>query len=151
LKNIEKILKNIEKYLKISKKQWKILKNIEKILTSNNINCIEDCSPNSLIDALATLNVSIGIPIRDLCALNKWSAIKCCVDCLREPGIKLRWFGPSSVFKGLKMYSLGPEMTSVSGPIRFYFFILKKKTKKTVWFYTNLKVLIYTSRLLLYI
>jgi hypothetical protein len=30
-----------------------------------------------LIDALAALNVSIGIPIRDLCALKKWCAVKC--------------------------------------------------------------------------
>jgi hypothetical protein len=28
-----------------------------------------------LIDALAALNVSIGIPIRDLCALKKWFAV----------------------------------------------------------------------------
>jgi hypothetical protein len=28
-----------------------------------------------LIDALAALNVSIGIPIRDLCALKKWCAV----------------------------------------------------------------------------
>jgi hypothetical protein len=31
-----------------------------------------------LIGALAALNVSIGIPIRDLCALKKWCAVKCC-------------------------------------------------------------------------
>jgi hypothetical protein len=31
-----------------------------------------------LIDALAALDVSIGIPIRDLCALKKWCAVKCC-------------------------------------------------------------------------
>jgi hypothetical protein len=36
-----------------------------------------------LIDALAALNVSIGIPIRDLCALKKWCAVvKCCLDLL---------------------------------------------------------------------
>jgi hypothetical protein len=35
-----------------------------------------------LIGALAALNVSIGIPIRDLCALKKWCAVKCCLDFL---------------------------------------------------------------------
>jgi hypothetical protein len=40
------------------------------------------------IDALAALNVGIGIPIRDLCALQR-SAVKCCLDLLREFGIKL--------------------------------------------------------------
>jgi hypothetical protein len=30
-----------------------------------------------LIDALAALNVGNGIPIRDLCALKKWSTVKC--------------------------------------------------------------------------
>jgi hypothetical protein len=42
-----------------------------------------------LIGALAALNVSFGIPIRDLCALKKWSAVKYCLDFLRELGIKL--------------------------------------------------------------
>jgi hypothetical protein len=37
-----------------------------------------------LIGALAALNVSIGIPIRDLCALKK-----CCLDFLRGLGIRL--------------------------------------------------------------
>jgi hypothetical protein len=41
-----------------------------------------------LIDAVTTLNVSIGIPIRDLCALKKWYAVKCCLDFLRGIGIK---------------------------------------------------------------
>jgi hypothetical protein len=41
-----------------------------------------------LIDALAALNVSFGIPIRDLCALKKCCAVKCCLDFLREFGIK---------------------------------------------------------------
>jgi hypothetical protein len=41
-----------------------------------------------LIDALASLNVSIGIPIRDLCAL-QWCASKCCLDFLRGFGIKI--------------------------------------------------------------
>jgi hypothetical protein len=31
-----------------------------------------------LIDALAALKVSIGIPICDLCALKKWCTVKCC-------------------------------------------------------------------------
>jgi hypothetical protein len=31
-----------------------------------------------LIDALAALNVRIGIPIRDLCTLKKWCAVKSC-------------------------------------------------------------------------
>jgi hypothetical protein len=44
---------------------------------------------NRLIDALAALNVSIGIPIRDLCALKKWCVVKCCLDVLRGFGIKL--------------------------------------------------------------
>jgi hypothetical protein len=35
-----------------------------------------------LIDALAAMNISIGIPIRDLCALKKWCAVKCCMDFL---------------------------------------------------------------------
>jgi hypothetical protein len=39
-----------------------------------------------LIDAL---NVSIGIPIRDLCALKKWCSVKFCLDFLRGFGIKL--------------------------------------------------------------
>jgi hypothetical protein len=38
-----------------------------------------------LIDALAALNVTIGIPLRDLCALKKWCAVKCCLDLLRGP------------------------------------------------------------------
>jgi hypothetical protein len=42
-----------------------------------------------LIVALAALNVSIGIPIRDLCALEKWCAVDCCLDFLRGLGIKL--------------------------------------------------------------
>jgi hypothetical protein len=42
-----------------------------------------------LIDELAALNVGIGIPIRDLCALKKWCAVKCCLDFLRGFGIKL--------------------------------------------------------------
>jgi hypothetical protein len=42
-----------------------------------------------LIDVLATLNVNIGILIRDLCALKKWCAVKCCLDFLRGFGIKL--------------------------------------------------------------
>jgi hypothetical protein len=41
-----------------------------------------------LIDALAALNVSFGIPIRDLCALKKCCAVKYCLDFLREFGIK---------------------------------------------------------------
>jgi hypothetical protein len=45
-----------------------------------------------LIDALAALNVDIGIPIRDLCALKKWCAVKCCLDFLRGFGVKLWWF-----------------------------------------------------------
>jgi hypothetical protein len=48
-----------------------------------------------LIDAL---NVSIGIPTRDLCALKKWCVVKCCLDFLEGFGIKLWWFGPSPVF-----------------------------------------------------
>jgi hypothetical protein len=50
----------------------------------------------------------IGIPIRDLCALKKSSAVKCCLNFLRGFGIKLWWFGPSSVFEGLEKYPLGP-------------------------------------------
>jgi hypothetical protein len=42
-----------------------------------------------LIDALAVLNVGIGIPIRDLCAIKKWCAVKCCLDFLRGFGMKL--------------------------------------------------------------
>jgi hypothetical protein len=42
-----------------------------------------------LIGAIAALNVSFGIPIRNLCALKKWCAVKCCLDFLRELGIKL--------------------------------------------------------------
>jgi hypothetical protein len=42
-----------------------------------------------LIDALTALNVSIGIPIRDLYALKKWCAVKCCLDVLGGFGIKL--------------------------------------------------------------
>jgi hypothetical protein len=42
-----------------------------------------------LIDALTALNVSIGIPIRDLCALKKWCALKCCLDFLEGFDIKL--------------------------------------------------------------
>jgi hypothetical protein len=61
-----------------------------------------------LIDALAVLNVGIGIPIRDLCGLKKWCAVKCCLDFLRGFEIKLWWLDPSPVFEGLEMYSLGP-------------------------------------------
>jgi hypothetical protein len=39
-----------------------------------------------LIDALAALNVSIETPIRDLCALKKWCAVKCCLDFLEDLG-----------------------------------------------------------------
>jgi hypothetical protein len=42
-----------------------------------------------LIGALAVLNVSIGILIRDLHPLKKWCAVKCCLDILRGFGIKL--------------------------------------------------------------
>jgi hypothetical protein len=42
-----------------------------------------------LIDALAALNVGIGIPIRDLCALKKWSAVNCFLDFLKGFRIKL--------------------------------------------------------------
>jgi hypothetical protein len=42
-----------------------------------------------LSDALAALNVSVGIPIRDLFALKKWCAVKCCLDFLRGFGTKL--------------------------------------------------------------
>jgi hypothetical protein len=42
-----------------------------------------------LIDALAALNMSIGFSIRDLCALQKWCAVKCCLDFRRGFGIKL--------------------------------------------------------------
>jgi hypothetical protein len=34
---------------------------------------------------------------------------------------------PSPVFAGLEMYSLGHQMASVSGSIRFYFFVKRKK------------------------
>jgi hypothetical protein len=44
-----------------------------------------------LIGALAALNASIGIPIRDLCALKKWWL-----------GIKLWWFGLLLYLKGWK-------------------------------------------------
>jgi hypothetical protein len=60
-----------------------------------------------LIDALAVLNVSIGIPNRDLCELKKWCAVKCCLDFLRGLGIKLWWFGLSPVFEGLEIF-FGP-------------------------------------------
>jgi hypothetical protein len=60
------------------------------------------------IVVLAALNMSIGIPFRDLCALKNWCAVKCCLDFLSGFGIKLWWFGPSPVFHGLEMYSLGP-------------------------------------------
>jgi hypothetical protein len=43
---------------------------------------------HGLIDALAALNVSIMIPIRDLCALKKWCATKCCLDFLKGFAIK---------------------------------------------------------------
>jgi hypothetical protein len=33
-----------------------------------------------LIDAFAALNVIIQVLIRDLCALKKWCAVKCCLD-----------------------------------------------------------------------
>jgi hypothetical protein len=80
-----------------------------------------------LIDALAALNVSIGIPFRDLFALKKWCAMKCCLDFLE---IKLLWFDPFPIFEGLEMYSLGPWMASISGLIRFYFFVKIKKIKE---------------------
>jgi hypothetical protein len=35
-----------------------------------------------LIDALSELDVLHGTPVRDLCGLRKWSAIKCCLDFL---------------------------------------------------------------------
>jgi hypothetical protein len=68
-----------------------------------------------LIDALAALNVSIEIPIRDLCALKKWCIVKCCLDSLRGIGMNLWWFSPSSAFEGLEMYSLGPSFYLVLG------------------------------------
>jgi hypothetical protein len=56
------------------------------------------------------MRMSIEIPICELCALYKWCAVKCCLDFLRGFGVKLWWFGPSPVFEGLEMYSLGPEI-----------------------------------------
>jgi hypothetical protein len=35
-----------------------------------------------LIDAMSELDVLHGTPVRDLCGLRKWSAIKCCFDFL---------------------------------------------------------------------
>jgi hypothetical protein len=35
-----------------------------------------------LIDALSDLDVLHGTPVRDMCGLRKWSAIKCCLDFL---------------------------------------------------------------------
>jgi hypothetical protein len=35
-----------------------------------------------LIDALSELDMQDGTPVRDLCGLRKWSAIKCCLDFL---------------------------------------------------------------------
>jgi hypothetical protein len=49
---------------------------------------------------------SIGIPIRDLCALKKWCAVKCCLFGL--PYREFWWFGLPPVIEGLEMYSLGP-------------------------------------------
>jgi hypothetical protein len=50
-----------------------------------------------LIGALTALNVSIGIPIRDLCALKKRCAVKCCRN---------KHYGTSVRKKKIKMESI---------------------------------------------
>jgi hypothetical protein len=42
-----------------------------------------------LIDALTALDVQFGTPVRDLCALKKWWAMKCCLDFLGSLGIRI--------------------------------------------------------------
>jgi hypothetical protein len=37
-----------------------------------------------LTDALTTLDVQLGTPVRDLCALKRWRAMKCGLDFLRK-------------------------------------------------------------------
>jgi hypothetical protein len=61
-----------------------------------------------LIVALATLNVSIGNPHSWFVCIEEVVCREVLLDFLRRLGIKLCWFGPSSIFEGLEMYSLGP-------------------------------------------
>jgi hypothetical protein len=42
-----------------------------------------------LTDAFAALGVHRGTPVRDLCALKKWRAMKCCLDVLGNLGIRI--------------------------------------------------------------
>jgi hypothetical protein len=61
-----------------------------------------------LIDALSELDVLHGTPVRDLCSLRKWSAIKCCLDFLGslKSGSDLTF--SLSVEVGLEICFIGP-------------------------------------------
>jgi hypothetical protein len=43
----------------------------------------------SLTDALPALDMQLGISVRELCALKKWQAMKCCLDFLGSLGIRI--------------------------------------------------------------
>jgi hypothetical protein len=42
-----------------------------------------------LTDALTALDVQLGTPVWDLCALKKWRVMKCCLDFLGGLGIRI--------------------------------------------------------------
>jgi hypothetical protein len=42
-----------------------------------------------LTGALTAVDVQLGTPDRDLCALKKWRAMKCCLDFLGSLGIRI--------------------------------------------------------------
>jgi hypothetical protein len=42
-----------------------------------------------LTDALAALDVQLGTPVRDLCTLKKWRAMKCSLNLLGSLGIRI--------------------------------------------------------------
>jgi hypothetical protein len=79
-----------------------------------------------LIDALSELDVQHGTPVRDLCGLRKWSAIKCCLDFLGSLRIRF-WSDSLSVDVELEIRFIGPFMASASGPSRIRVTFKKKK------------------------
>jgi hypothetical protein len=84
-----------------------------------------------LMDALSALDVQHGTPVRDLCGLRKWSAIKCCLDFLESFRIRF-WSDSLSVDVEIEICFIGPYMASASasGPSRIRVTFKKKKKKK---------------------
>jgi hypothetical protein len=100
-----------------------------------------------LMDALPELDVQHGTPVRNLCGLRKWSAVKCCLDFLG--GFRIRFWSDSlSVDVELEVCFIGPYMASASGPSRIRVTFKKKKKKKKHHFqyfvHRNLKNQLYT-------